>query len=159
MKRRPAHPVVHVAWDDVLAYAEWAGKELPTEAEWEYAARGGLDGAEFAWGEELNPDGHWMANTWQGEFPIENTADGYGGTAPVGSFPPNGYGLDDMIGNVWEWTIDWYQPHGELALPAAPSTAPAAASDRPASTRAPGRSPTQGHEGGLAPLRAQLLPA
>jgi formylglycine-generating enzyme len=116
IKKRPDHPVVHVAWDDVQAYAGWAGKELPTEAEWELAARGGLDGAEFAWGDELNPDGRWMANTWQGEFPIQNTMqDGYEGTSPVGRYPPNGHGLYDMIGNVWEWTTDWYQAHEELA--------------------------------------------
>ena len=94
---------------DAEAYAAWAGKELPTEAEWEYAARGGLDGAEFAWGDELTPKGRPMANTWQGEFPYENTLlDGHEGTSPVGSFPPNGYGLVDITGNVWEWTTDWY---------------------------------------------------
>jgi formylglycine-generating enzyme required for sulfatase activity len=110
------HPVVHVAWEDVEAYAAWAGKELPTEAEWEFAARGGLDGAAFAWGEHFTPDGRSMANTWQGEFPIQNTmVDGFEGTAPVGSFPPNGYGLSDMIGNVWEWTTDWYGPHEHMA--------------------------------------------
>jgi formylglycine-generating enzyme len=103
------HPVVHVAWSDVEAYARWAGKELPTEAEWECAARGGLDGATYAWGDDFAPGGRLMANTWQGEFPIENTLrDGYEGTSPVGAFPPNGYGLHDMIGNVWEWTADWY---------------------------------------------------
>ncbi len=103
------HPVVHVAYQDAAAYAAWAGKELPTEAEWEYAARGGLDGAEFAWGDELTPGGRHMANTWQGEFPNENLAtDGYARTSPVEVFPPNGYGLVDMIGNVWEWTADWY---------------------------------------------------
>jgi sulfatase modifying factor 1 len=108
--------VVHVAWADVQAYATWAGKELPTEAEWELACRGELDGAEFAWGDELNPEGRWMANTWQGEFPNENLElDGYAGTAPVGRYPANGYGLHDMIGNVWEWTSDWYQPHGDAA--------------------------------------------
>ena len=108
------HPVVHVGFDDASAYARWAGKELPTEAEWEFAARGGLEGAEYAWGEALEPDGKQMANTWQGEFPIENLRrDGYEWTSPVGSFPANGWGLYDMIGNVWEWTTDWYAPGHE----------------------------------------------
>ncbi|MGA8759312.1 MAG: formylglycine-generating enzyme family protein, partial [Stellaceae bacterium] len=103
------HPVVHVAYSDALAYAKWAGKDLPSEAEWEFAARGGLDGAEFAWGNELTPDGKQMANTWQGAFPHENLKlDGYERTSPVAAFPPNGYGVYDMIGNVWEWTSDWY---------------------------------------------------
>ncbi|MGH7155814.1 MAG: formylglycine-generating enzyme family protein [Acetobacteraceae bacterium] len=103
------HPVVHVAYKDAEAYAAWAGKALPTEAEWEYAARGGLDGAEFAWGDELTPGGRHMANTWQGAFPHENlAADGYRRTSPVEVFPPNGFGLFDMIGNVWEWTTDWF---------------------------------------------------
>jgi formylglycine-generating enzyme required for sulfatase activity len=116
VKRKPDHPVVHVAWADVQAYARWARKQVPTEAEWEYAARGGLDGAEFAWGDELNPGARWMANTWQGDFPLRNTAeDGYAGTAPVGRYPANGYGLWDMIGNVWEWTADWYQAHAETS--------------------------------------------
>jgi formylglycine-generating enzyme len=116
VRRRPDHPVVHVAWEDVVAYADWAGKELPTEAEWEYAARGGLDGATYAWGEELTPGGRWMANTWQGDFPVHNTReDGYEGTAPVGCYPANGYGLVDMIGNVWEWTSDWYEAHAETS--------------------------------------------
>jgi len=109
------HPVVHVAYDDACAYARWAGKELPTEAEWEFAARGGLDGAEFCWGDELMPGGKSMANTWQGEFPWQNLCeDGYEWTAPVGSFPANGYGLHEMAGNVWEWTTDWYQEHGKI---------------------------------------------
>jgi formylglycine-generating enzyme required for sulfatase activity len=114
------HPVVHVAYPDALAYARWAGKSLPTEAQWEYAARGGLEGAEFAWGDELTPNGRHMANTWQGAFPFENTAeDGYERTSPVGSYPANGYGLFDMIGNVWEWTCDWYEPkHPDEALKA-----------------------------------------
>jgi formylglycine-generating enzyme required for sulfatase activity len=105
------HPVVHVSYADAEAYARWAGKELPTEAEWEYAARGGLDGATYAWGEEFMPQGRPMANTWQGEFPWQNRVeDGYEGTSPVGAFPSNGYGLYDVIGNVWEWTADWYCP-------------------------------------------------
>ena len=105
------HPVVHIAYCDAEAYAKWAGKELPTEAEWELAARGGLDRASYAWGEELYHGGHHMANTWQGDFPWQNLrSDGYERTSPVGVFPANGYGLFDMIGNVWEWTSDWYQP-------------------------------------------------
>ncbi len=105
------HPVVHVAYADALAYAHWAGKDLPTEAEWEFAARGGLDQAEFAWGDELTPDERQMANTWQGAFPFQNTAqDGFERTSPVTAFPPNGYGLYDMIGDVWEWTNDFYVP-------------------------------------------------
>jgi sulfatase modifying factor 1 len=103
------HPVVHVSWEDVSAYAAWAGLDLPTEAEWEFAARGGLDGATYAWGEELTPNGRHMANVWQGPFPFLNLAeDGWERTSPVGSFPANGYGLYDMIGNVWEWTCDWW---------------------------------------------------
>ena len=111
------HPVLHVAWEDVEAYARWAGKDIPTEAEWERACRGGgPDDAEFAWGDELTPHGRHMANTWQGEFPVENLAlDGHEYTSPVRSFPPNGYGLFDMIGNVWEWTADWYQDHSQHA--------------------------------------------
>ena len=105
------HPVVQVGFEDASAYARWAGKELPTEAEWEFAARGGLDGADYAWGDKFEPDGKPMANTWQGEFPIENLKhDGYEATSPVGSFPANGWGVYDMIGNVWEWTTDWYAP-------------------------------------------------
>jgi formylglycine-generating enzyme required for sulfatase activity len=105
------HPVVHVGFDDAAAYARWAGKELPTEAEWEFAARGGLDAAEYAWGDVFEPAGKAMANYWQGEFPIVNLLhDGWETTSPVGSFPANGFGLFDMIGNVWEWTTDWYAP-------------------------------------------------
>lgn len=103
------HPVVHIAYEDAAAYAAWAGKSLPTEAEWEFAAWGGLSGQDYAWGSELAPDGRMMANYWQGAFPWENLAlDGYERTSPVGTFPANGYDLYDMIGNVWEWTEDWY---------------------------------------------------
>jgi len=108
------HPVVHVTYADALAFAAHAGMMLPTEAEWEYAARGGLDEAEFAWGDELMPRGQSMANYWQGSFPHQNTVqDGYDRTSPVGAFPSNGYGVSDMIGNVWEWTIDWFRPRHE----------------------------------------------
>jgi formylglycine-generating enzyme required for sulfatase activity len=104
------HPVVHVSARDAEAYAAWVGKSLATEAEWELAARGGLDEAEYAWGDEFAPQGLHRANTWQGEFPWQNLAqDGYIGTSPIGAYPANGYGLFDMIGNVWEWTADWYR--------------------------------------------------
>jgi formylglycine-generating enzyme len=109
LEGREQEPVVHVAFEDAVAYAGWAGKELPTEAEWEFAARGGLDGTLYCWGDDFTPGGHHLANTWQGPFPFQNTgADGFVGRPPVGSFPPNGYGLYDMVGNVWEWTEDWY---------------------------------------------------
>jgi formylglycine-generating enzyme required for sulfatase activity len=109
IKGQDDHPVVHIACRDAEAYAAWAGKTLPTEAEWELAARGGLHEREFAWGDEFTPGGKHMANTWQGDFPIENTkADGYARTSPVDAFPPNGYGIFDMIGNVWEWTADFW---------------------------------------------------
>jgi formylglycine-generating enzyme len=114
------HPVVHVSFGDALAYATWCGKDLPTEAEWEFAARGGLDGSEFAWGDEFTPSGRHMANTWQGEFPRQNLKlDGYERTSPVMAFPPNGYGLFDMIGNVWEWTSDWWSQKHEADAPKA----------------------------------------
>jgi sulfatase modifying factor 1 len=104
-------PVVHVAFEDAEAYATWAGKRIPTEAEWEFAARGGLAGSLYPWGDEFRPESRWMANTWQGQFPVENTAeDGFAGIAPVGQFPANGYGLYDVSGNVWEWCADWYRP-------------------------------------------------
>jgi sulfatase modifying factor 1 len=114
------HPVVHVSFTDALAYAKWAGKDLPTEAEWEFAARGGLDSAEFAFGDELTPGGTHMANIWQGNFPLQNLrSDGYERTSPVKAFPPNGYGLHDMIGNVWEWTSDWWSQKHEADAPKA----------------------------------------
>ena len=123
------HPVVHVAYEDAEAYAAWAGKSLPTEAEWEYAARGGLERKHFTWGDELEPHGAIMANTWQGEFPWRNTArDGFERTSPVGSFPGNGYGLYDMAGNVWEWTADWYSVQTEGDEPTSPCCAPVEAS-------------------------------
>ena len=108
---RSDHPVVHVSWTDALAYCTWSGTRLPTEAEWEYAARAGIHGATFPWGDELEPDGMHMMNVFQGSFPDENTgADGYTGTAPVDAFPPNGFGLWNMTGNVWEWCNDWFSP-------------------------------------------------
>ncbi len=109
---RMDHPVVHVSWDDAAAYCDWAGKRLPTEAEFEFAARGGLQNAEFAWGNEFNPKGEFRANTWQGEFPeSDRKEDGFSGVAPVKSFAPNGYGLYDVTGNVWEWSHDWFDPN------------------------------------------------
>jgi formylglycine-generating enzyme required for sulfatase activity len=127
LEGRENHPVVHVTHADAQAYAAWAGKALPTEAEWEFAARGGLDGAVYAWGDELAPAGKMLANYWQGMFPWENLAtDGFEGTSPARSFPANGYGLFDMIGNVWEWTDDWYsdapagKKRGDCCIPANP---------------------------------------
>jgi formylglycine-generating enzyme len=108
---REKHPVVHVAWEDAVAYAKWAGKRLPTEAEWEYAARGGLSQQPYVWGAEFDPDKKPKANIWQGKFPMTNLGiDGFKATAPVASFGTNGYGLYDMAGNVWEWCSDWYRP-------------------------------------------------
>ncbi|WP_380070054.1 formylglycine-generating enzyme family protein [Dankookia sp. GCM10030260] len=121
---RANHPVVQVAYEDAEAYAAWAGKALPTEAEWEYAARGGLEAREFVWGDELAPGGVQQANTWQGPFPWRNFAlDGFERTAPVGSYAPNGYGLHDMAGNVWQWTTDWFAAR-HAADPAKPCCAP-----------------------------------
>ena len=116
LRGRDKHPAVHVAFEDVEAYAAWAGKAIPTEAEWERACRGGVEGLPYAWGDELAPKGRMLANYWQGQFPWQNLKlDGWERTAPVGSFPPNGYGLHDMIGNVWEWTTDWYTTRHEAA--------------------------------------------
>ncbi|HEY3955171.1 MAG TPA: formylglycine-generating enzyme family protein [Streptosporangiaceae bacterium] len=143
----PDHPVVHVAWQDAMAYAKWARKVIPTEAEWELAARGGLDGAEFAWGDEPTPDGRWMANTWQGEFPAQNTLeDGYAGTSPVDAFPANGYGLHDMIGNVWEWTSDWYADDAGTAH--ACCVAPRGGPEQSIDERDPARIPRKVMKGG-----------
>ncbi len=134
------HPVAHVAYADAAAYAAWAGKALPTEAEWEYAARGGLDDADYAWGDELAPGGAMLANYWQGAFPLENERlDGFDRTSPVGSFPANGHGLHDMIGNVWEWTQDWYAPRQRE-----PAKSPCCV---PANPRGPSREASLGPEG------------
>ena len=131
-----SHPVVHVAYEDAEAYAAWAGKSLPTEAEWEHAARGGLDGKPYAWGDELAPGGRRLANYWRGEFPWRNLAGGgFERTSPVRRFPPNGYGLYDMIGNVWEWTDDWYglpeTPAKTCCMPRNPRGGPEAGSYDP----------------------------
>ena len=115
-----SHPVVHIAYDDAVAYATWAGKRLPTEAEWEFAARGGRTGNLYAWGDSLRPGGKWMANIYQGRFPMhDDGGDGFVGIAPVAQFPPNGYGLYDVGGNVWEWVSDWYRPDAYATLAAA----------------------------------------
>jgi sulfatase modifying factor 1 len=137
---RERHPATHVAPEDALAYAAWLGKELPTEAEWEFAARGGLESATFVWGDEFAPKGRMMANTWQGEFPWQNLeTDGFAGTSPVKSYPPNGFGLYDMAGNVWEWTDDYFmsfEAEGEHACcvprnPRAASPEQSLVSDQP----------------------------
>jgi sulfatase modifying factor 1 len=131
---RADHPVVHVTFEDVAAYAGWAGKQLPTETEWEFAARGGLEDATYAWGEEFAPDGQAMANIWRGRFPWENLAsDGYEGTSPVGAFAANGYGLHDMIGNVWEWTASVY------SLPRATTEKPSCCQPKPGNDHAANR--------------------
>jgi sulfatase modifying factor 1 len=127
LPERADHPVVHVSFNDALGYCRWAGKRLPTEAEWEFAGRGGLARAAFPWGDELTPGGEHRMNVWQGSFPNENTLDdGYYGTCPVVAFPPNGYGLHNVTGNVWEWTADWfgvgYREHDRRTDPAGPPT-------------------------------------
>jgi formylglycine-generating enzyme required for sulfatase activity len=117
IKGRDNYPVVQIAWEDAVAYAKWAGKRLPTEAEFEFASRGGLDRNRYAWGNDLKPGGMWVANIWQGRFPSNNTGDdGYVGASPVTAFPPNGFGLFDVGGNVWQWCSDWYRPDYFAAL-------------------------------------------
>ncbi|WP_297609755.1 formylglycine-generating enzyme family protein [Nocardia sp.] len=119
---RGDHPVVHVSWNDARAYCDWIGKRLPTEAEWEYAARGGLVQARYPWGDELDPGGEYLCNIWRGSFPGKNTAaDGYRGTAPVNAFPPNGFGLYNTCGNVWEWCADRWGTHHEAGTPVDPA--------------------------------------
>ena len=126
LTERMDHPVVHVSWNDAAAYCRWAGRRLPTEAEWEYAARGGLAQARYAWGDELAPDDRWMCNIWQGTFPTDNTvADGYPGTAPVDAFDPNGFGLHNVAGNVWEWCADWFSATHTTAATVDPKGPPA----------------------------------
>jgi formylglycine-generating enzyme len=128
---RGDHPVVHVSWNDASAYAQWCGKRLPTEAQWEYAARGGLEGQLFPWGNDLEPDGSHRMNVFQGTFPAENTvADGYAGTAPVDAFEPNGFGLFNMTGNVWEWCADWYDARYYAVSPADDPSGPDAGTHR-----------------------------
>ncbi len=130
--RRADHPVTHIAFEDAEAYASWAGKQLPSEAEWEYAARGGLEDAVFAWGNKEQPDAELMANFWQGEFPWRNTgAKQWRGTSPVGLFPANGYGLYDVTGNVWEWTTDYYAAHTHSTPDPSPEGTPSSSEATP----------------------------
>ena len=159
---RDRHPVTQVAFEDAEAYARWAGKELPTEAEWEYAARGGLEGAVFAWGDEFMPKGKVMANTWHGEFPWQRLpAHRYERTSPVASFPPNGYGLFDMTGNVWEWTADFFRPRHEGAAEhpcCAPRNPRVTSSETDGVGGGRRADPETSDQGRVSSVRAELLP-
>lgn len=131
LAEREDHPVVHVSWEDASAYCQWAGTRLPTEAEWEYAARGGLDGKRLAWGDDLTPGGQWHCNIWQGRFPQDNSAeDGYLTTAPVRTYQPNGHGLWQMAGNVWEWCQDWFDADYYSSAPLVDPRGPTAGTRR-----------------------------
>ena len=148
IKGKDNYPVVHIAYEDAEAYARWAGKQLPTEAEWEFAARGGLSGEPFVWGNQFRPNDKWMANTHQGHFPDHDTAeDGSAGVMPVAQFPPNGYGLYDMAGNVWQWTSDWYRPDYYATLATAGVAHNPRGPDSPFDPSEPGQ-PKRVHRGG-----------
>jgi formylglycine-generating enzyme required for sulfatase activity len=157
---RDRHPVTQVTFADAVAYAAWAGRDLPTEAEWERAARGGLQDAVYSWGDEFAPKGRMMANTWQGEFPWQNLlTDGYELTSPVKRFPPNGYGLFDMTGNVWEWTSDWYSSHRFAGTTQSCCTPHNPRGNRPGRDRPSERRTysSQGHQRRVASVRSHLL--
>jgi formylglycine-generating enzyme required for sulfatase activity len=150
IKGKGSYPVVQIAYADAAAYAKWAGKRLPTEAEWEFAARGGLTGKTYAWGDELKPGGKWMANIYEGQFPVKDTGeDGFAGIAPVAQFPPNGYGLYDMAGNVWQWCSDWYRPDTYARIKLAGGDAVVRNPQGPPSSYNPGEDqPQRVHRGG-----------